>query len=587
MGKEVKKVRMEEPWGYREENDYQSNMPSNVGIEGLFSKATYDKDKNKMFFYDKYNVECGTIDVSEFEEESIVKKAYYDTNTKQIIIEFVNGDVVKVDVADVLDENEFKDGLQVNSGVVSVLIDGTGEGYEGNPYLSTSEGGVKIAGIDKHIEDAVEAERVRAVAAEEALDEKIDAETQRAQGEESRIEAKLDQEIADRIADVDAEETRAKAEEAAANRRIDTLNDALDAEKTIREAGDTTEKNRATEAEAQILATMNEKFTVEEQAREGGDNALDAKITALEDTKADKDEIPTDFYTQEEVNKMMSQLLTRIENLEATDGVIVADDASAVAAAVPGSNLVLTSTDAIQALTENKEYNTLTIVGGNSNVDIKGIASDKITVDGMTINGDKGASNGRMQISADTVSIKNIEIESGATAYNVFESSQDTTKSDYFTKEYNVSNLICDNTELNHNILNIYTPSDNAVINIKDCKLNLDVDNSNLLRMANYTNATNVTINFENVEWTYENAAASDWGWAGLMIFQPSSSDVALSGDTSKIATWTVNVKDCKYNGEKVVANNFGEHNQVVYLYNINNSGAITDAAQVMTINFE
>jgi hypothetical protein len=293
-------------------------------------------------------------------------------------------------------------------------------------------------------------------------------------------------------------------------------------------------------------------------------------------------------YSKNDINALISQLLTRIENLEEMDGVTVADDATTVQTALPGSNMVLTSTEAVQALTANTEFNTITIVGGNANNgDIKTIASDKVTIDGLTINGGKGASNGRIQISSNTVDIKNVKIKTGSTAYNVFESSQNTTMPEYFTKEYNVSNLAVDNTLLNHNILNIYTLDNDAVINIKDSYLNLDVDKSNLLRLANYTNATGVTVNFENVEWTYENAPASDWSWAGLVIYQPASSDVALGGNMSKIATWTFNFKNCKYNGEKVNSVNYGEHSQVIYGYDINRTGNVSDISSIVRINFE
>lgn len=324
---------------------------------------------------------------------------------------------------------------------------------------------------------------------------------------------------------------------------------------------------------------------------DGKDAALQAGIDANADAialKADKAEIPTDFYTQEEVNVMMSQLLTRIKNLEEKESIVVADTAAEVAAAPANSDVVIASTEAIQALTAGTEYNTITIVGGNANNgDIKAKATDKLTMDGTTINGDKGASNGRVLISASTVDLKNITIESGSTAYNVFEGTQNTADSSFFTSSYTVSNLTVDNTELNHNVLNIYTPADDAVITIKDSYLNLDVDKSNLLRLANYTNATGVTVNFENVEWTYENAPASDWGWAGLVIYQPSSTDVALGGDTSKIATWTFNFKNCKYNGEVVDAVNYGEHNQVIYGYDINRTGNVSDISSIVTVNFE
>jgi len=338
------------------------------------------------------------------------------------------------------------------------------------------------------------------------------------------------------------------------------------------------------------LATKAEVEAVDDKV-DAIDLTIYAKTADVNDElalKADKTEIPTDFYTQEQVNGIMSQLLTRIENLEEQNGVVVADDASAVENAAANSNLVLTSTEAIQALTSNTKYNTITIVGGNANNgDIKAIASDKLTIDGMTVNGDKGASNGRILISSENVVLKNVEIESGSTAYNIFESSQSTAASEYFTSNYEVSNLTVDNTELNHNIVNIYTFNDDAVVTIKDSYFNLDADKSNVLRLSNYTNATGVTVNFENVEWTYENAPVSDWAWAGLIIYQPSATDAALNGDTSKLATWKFNFKNCKYNGEAVNSVNYGEHSQVMYGYGINHDNNVSDISGIATVSFE
>ena len=51
--------------------------------------------------------------------------------------------------------------------------------------------------------------------------------------------------------------------------------------------------------------------------------------------------------------------------------------------------------------------------------------------------------------------------------------------------------------------------------------------------------------------------------------------------------TWRFNFKNCKYNGVTVNTNNFGEHNQVFYLYNVGNTKAITDpVAEGLTLNF-
>lgn len=249
------------------------------------------------------------------------------------------------------------------------------------------------------------------------------------------------------------------------------------------------------------------------------------------------------------------------------------------------TNLVLTESSAINAMTNNNEYNSITIGGGEANGgDIKLDAKKDITIANVEISGDKGASNGRVLFTADTVNVANVEVAEGSEIYNVFEGTQNTAKT---VSEFTASNVVVDNTDLKHNVFNIYVPNNDAVITIKDSYFNLDVDKSNVIRMANYANATGVTLNFENITWTYENADKSDPSWAGLMIFQPSNSDIALNGDTSKIATWKINVKDCVYNGVKVNANNFGFINQVAYLYNIGGTGNITDASGVMTMTFE
>lgn len=249
------------------------------------------------------------------------------------------------------------------------------------------------------------------------------------------------------------------------------------------------------------------------------------------------------------------------------------------------SNVVMTETSAIAQLTNaNTSYNSLVVDGANFPSSDVRLNANNVTVSDAVINGEKGASNGRILFNTPDLTIDGVVIESGTTAYNVFEGVNSATNP---VEKFNASNITVDNTLLKHNVLNVYTPANNAVITIKDSYFNMDVDNSNVLRMANYGNATGVTINFENITWTYENAEKGDISWAGLMIFQPASTDVALGGDTSKIATWTINVKDCIYNGVKVTANNFGKINQVVYLYNVGGTGAVTDASTVMTINFE
>lgn len=149
---------------------------------------------------------------------SVIRLTYLDENHSERIID--------IDVKDFLQEAEFKDGLKVVNGEVSVKRDDNSEGF-----LSVSSDGVNVSGIQDAIDSAMEAERNRAIAEEEGikqnlsaadtrLTEKIDKvsadthteidringeiqtdannlaiEIQRAQGEEARIETLIDTKI--------------------------------------------------------------------------------------------------------------------------------------------------------------------------------------------------------------------------------------------------------------------------------------------------------------------------------------------------------------------------------------------------------
>lgn len=194
MALQKRKTRMYEPWGYRDQNYYESDVTgNNSDFSKFFAKTEYVKDDNKIYFYNEHGTTKGVLDVNEFmKDDKIVEKAYYDHDSQSIIIKFTNGDTITVPVEDLLDINEFKDGLTVDSGttpsgkeisVVKVLKDTTSE-----RWLTVSIDGVKVSGIQDEID---------------------------------RLDARIDKEIEDRIADVDEEEARAKAAEAALDAKID------------------------------------------------------------------------------------------------------------------------------------------------------------------------------------------------------------------------------------------------------------------------------------------------------------------------------------------------------------------------------
>ena len=159
---EVKrKTRMYEPWGYQDQNDYQgSTTILDNELDAMFANVEYIKDDNKIHFYNKDEEELVAIDVSEFVTDKVIEKAWYEDG--KIYIKFANGDIVTIDVEELIDNYEFTNGLQVNEGVVSVKIDGDSE-----PYVSVSENGLKITGVDAKIN----AEKERAIAAETEIKE--------------------------------------------------------------------------------------------------------------------------------------------------------------------------------------------------------------------------------------------------------------------------------------------------------------------------------------------------------------------------------------------------------------------------------
>ena len=324
-----RKTRMYEPWGYQDENNYQgAGTILENDLESFFADAKYNKDDNKIHFQNKDGEEVGSLDVNEFvKSDSIVEEAKYEDG--KIIIKFTNGDVITINVEELIDENEFVDGLQVIEGQVSVK-----RNAESDNYFTVDTDGIKIAGIKADID----AEEARATSAETALDEKIDAEIARASGEEQRIDEKIDDEVARAEAaeqaldeKVSVEKGRAETAEANLSRRADTLNDELDAEKTVRESEDVKldrkinteiddrkadvdeEEARAKAAEQALQGAINDEKTRAEAKETALQDSIDAeKARALSaetdlqdaiDLKADKETT----YTKEEVDALIAE----------------------------------------------------------------------------------------------------------------------------------------------------------------------------------------------------------------------------------------------------------------------------------------
>jgi hypothetical protein len=262
------------------------------------------------------------------------------------------------------------------------------------------------------------------------------------------------------------------------------------------------------------------------------------------------------------------------------DETVIASTTEDIAAITEPQNtdIFVNGKNALNALSTQKTFKNIQVSNVEASQQVYLNATDSIAVDNVEVTGDKGSTNGYFLIDANDVEVSNISVADGAKPYNIFEGSQSNT-----IDSFKATNVTVDDVSLQHNVFNIYKPQNDAVISITGGKFNMNVNNSNVLRLANYANATGVTVEFEDVEWTYENTPSkdsADWGWAGLIIYQPSSTDTSLGGDLTALRTWKFNFKNCKYDGVKVTANNFGEKNQVFYMYNIGNVGGIIDPVE-------
>ena len=332
--------------------------------------------------------------------------------------------------------------------------------------------------------------------------------------------------------------------------------------------------------------------------REAVDNIFVSKSQYEDDIelKADKSEL-VDYATDSDLESAVRELVVRLNKLEAQNAILVekgTDSADEITGMSENdalnADIVVATNEAIEALSTPKTFNSISVAGGEvgGNTVINLLATDSIDVNGLTVSGTKGTGNGKIIFGSNDVTISNLNIEQGCTVYNVFEGKQDKAAENCIDN-FTATNIIVDDTDLAHNVFNIYQVNDGANILIKDSVFNLNVANSNVMRMSNITNAKNVTITFENVDWNYENKpySESDVDWAGLMIYQPYGYDSAFTGDTSNIQTWIINVKNCRYNGEHVMSNNFGTIKQAIYLYNVNGSNAAEAPDTIFTVNFE
>lgn len=282
-------------------------------LDEAFFNVQYSDDAEALVFYNDEGEAVASVKMTDIIGSHLVKSAVYDKERKKIVITFDNDDVVEIDCADLLDIEEYADGLVVNDGVLSVKKDASSEkvivdasGTEAD-VLSISMDGVKVANIQKAIDvekdRAIEAENAEAAARrsyDEYLEGRINSEETSRISDVSRLDTKIDTEVSRLDARVDSEREDRQTQAARLDTSIANVSTNLTNETLARESADseirTMISNTKTELNASILEEKNRAVAAEEElsrridegSSEHGDLvdrvvALENKVAVLEE----------------------------------------------------------------------------------------------------------------------------------------------------------------------------------------------------------------------------------------------------------------------------------------------------------------
>ena len=286
------RVRIYEPYGFGESYQYES-IPTRIDNElsesqandsKQFASVAYNEDAKALIFKNVGNVEQGRVYLKDIIGlETLIERAYYDENTKELVIVFneEKSDVVRIPLDKIIDVTEAGNGLVQEGGKFHVLID-----HQSEDYLSVSQNGVKVSGVNDAINLAFTTEQRRAVDKEKELDQKIDAEISRATTSESVLNDGLMGEIRNRENSDNALSSRIDTEITNRTSSDDTLQSNINTETSNRIDGDNAIKaiigdgftSTPTETITQKYVDLGARINKEISDRTTQDNVLQTNI---------------------------------------------------------------------------------------------------------------------------------------------------------------------------------------------------------------------------------------------------------------------------------------------------------------------
>ena len=283
----AKKNRIQQPYGYRDMNEYTSeaNMLSNaissigkcdcndIANKAFFS-VEYKDDLESFTFMNMNGAPVGTAKMYDVKFSKLIESASYNRDTNTIDIIFENKDKVSLDVDGLVPTVSFNDGLEKDNDSVKVKIDNTGDGY-----LTVSKDGIKISGIKEELDKIplisgkIDKEISDRKNADQGLLTMLEAET--------RNRKSADDEIKGIIGDLSSSVTSGNT----------TIAELIAKETEDRENEDN---------------SIKELLAAETAGRESGDNEIKDIISNLRQSTADSDEAIRALITKESEDRIAS-----------------------------------------------------------------------------------------------------------------------------------------------------------------------------------------------------------------------------------------------------------------------------------------
>lgn len=314
---------MYEPYGYEDNSNYISKkdqierelQQNRINDCKEFASVEYDTTLKAFVFKNVKNQVRGYAYMADIIPSDLIADAYYNTDSKNLVITFVNGKVVNIPLDDLIDIAEAGDGIKNVDGKFYINLTEDCE-----RFLTVDENGLRLSGV----QDAINAERDRAISAEtEEYDRATQAEDSLASAIRQEATDRSDndnlirQTIGNDFTTNPTETVSYKFDELSekVQKEIDDRGTAVSQEAQLRELGDGNLSNlinQETTVRTSQVTELRDNIASEKTRAEKKESELQQSIEGLESGKIDKSNVYTKSQTDSKDSAVLGDVLTRI-----------------------------------------------------------------------------------------------------------------------------------------------------------------------------------------------------------------------------------------------------------------------------------